>query len=167
MNKAKLIIFMGISGSGKSSLASRFADEFNYEFVEADDFHSQQAKALMSNNITITDDMRQHWISRIIARLKLLNNHNVVMAYSGLKAAHRQQFRQLDFDVSFIFLSGQESTISHRLAQRNNHFVNQDFVGSQLNDLETPSTEELDTHVVNIDQSLDDVYQSAKQLLSV
>ena len=61
----RLIIVMGVSGSGKSTVARELAAKLSYEFVEADDFHSEQAKQRMSKGLPLTDDMRLPWVNRI------------------------------------------------------------------------------------------------------
>ena len=58
----KLVIVMGVSGCGKSTVGKQLADDLDYEFIEADDFHSVAAKQHMANGIPLTDSMREPWL---------------------------------------------------------------------------------------------------------
>ncbi len=161
--KAKLIIVMGVSGTGKSCLAENLADQLNHEFVEADDFHTTEAKQLMSAGSSITDHMRQDWVNRLCRHLTHLSKQgkSVVLAYSGLKAKHRMQFRHLNFDACFLWLSGDSQLIAKRMSERQNHFVKASFLEQQLKDMEYPTDKESDIHTINIDGDLTSVYTQA------
>ena len=102
--KLNLIIVMGVSGTGKSTIAQEIAKRLGYAYVEADDFHTINAKYLMAKNIPLTDVIREPWLARIskeITSLYFMKKH-VVLAYSGLKALHRDKFRQLNYKTNFI-----------------------------------------------------------------
>ncbi|MFB1033748.1 MAG: gluconokinase, partial [Sinobacterium sp.] len=114
----KLIIVMGVSGCGKSTIGKQLADDLGYEFIEADDFHSVAAKQQMANGIPLTDTMREPWLERLTQHLcqgKLVDS---VLAYSGLRRRHRQLFRELGFSTLFIHLTAEIDIISHRMSQR-------------------------------------------------
>jgi len=69
-NLSYLLIIMGVSGCGKSTLAQRLAAQLGYEYIEADDFHSTQAKSQMALGTPLTDELRLPWITRLCDELK-------------------------------------------------------------------------------------------------
>jgi len=158
-----LFIVMGVSGSGKSSIAQSLADEFALTFVEADNFHSQQAKELMANNIALDDEMRKPWVDAIIKSLEALhknknkNKKNVVLAFSGLKVLHRNLLRNTRYKCHFFYLEGNKETLMSRLINRKNHFFSPSLLDSQLEAMQPPLRSEQDISFININNSLDDV----------
>ena len=152
--KPMLFIVMGVSGSGKSSLAKEVADEFSITFLDADDFHSEQAKKHMAANKPLTDDMRKPWLKAIITHLQslYLQGKSVVLAYSGLKAEHRKLFRELSFGCHFFCLTGDKKLIASRMSQREGHFFSPELLDSQFDAMEFPSLNETDVSVVHIDR---------------
>lgn len=147
-----LVIVMGVSGTGKSSVARQLADEFSLTYLDADTFHSEQAKARMANNQPLTDDMRRPWLARIVQHLSLLNKQgkSVVLAYSGLKRAHRQLFNQLPFVTHFFCLTGHKSIIAKRIKARENHFFSAQLLDSQLASFEAPLASEDNVVLIDI-----------------
>jgi len=157
----QLIVIMGVSGSGKSSIAQQLADDMECEFVEADDFHSQEAKQQMAENVPLTDVMRTPWVAAIIKELTSLHQlgKDIVLAYSGLKHHHRNQFRAINDNCHFFYLSGTRSNILSRLKNRNFHFFNSDLLDSQYDAMEVPQSDEKDVCVINVDSNLTDIYR--------
>lgn len=163
----KLVVVMGVSGSGKSTVALQLALALNFTFLDADDFHSPEAKQSMSQNIALTDEMRLPWISSIcyaLARYRQ-NNESIVLAFSGLKAKYRAPFRTLDFAASFILLNGSEKLISKRLQARKNHFANEKLLTSQINTLELPLKSELDIVILDISLSVDRLVSTISKII--
>lgn len=150
-----LFIVMGVSGTGKSSLAKQMAEELSLVFVDADDFHSAQAKKYMAENNPLTDEMRAPWLKRVIAHLVLLSQQgkSVVIAYSGLKSAHRNLFRDLAFSCHFFYLSASKEVIAKRMAQRKNHFFSLPLLDSQFEAMEPPLLSEVDISTINIERA--------------
>jgi gluconokinase len=157
-----LVVIMGVSGSGKSSVAKSVAANCNMEFIEADDLHSMDAKASMASGIPLTDELREPWISSICTFIKTLTKQqqSCVLACSGLKSAHRQRFRALGVPVRFLFLDGDEEVIKSRLGNREDHFFPTKLLKSQFESLERPQNEQ-DVININIDQSLSAVQTQA------
>lgn len=164
-----LIIVMGISGTGKSSIASLLAKRFGYRFIEADDFHDAGAKNQMSKGIGLSDEQRQEWVDRLSSFLSQLSkdNEDIVLAYSGLKARHRQQFRELPFNTDFVLLEGDETVIKSRIERRQGHFVDTSFLNSQLQDMEWPTENEHDVCTLNVDRGFELTYKDACLLFRV
>ena len=151
-SRLKLIIVMGVSGCGKSSLGRTLAQDLAYRFIEADDYHSSEAKAHMAAGKPLTDDMREPWLQRLISTISAEPRDNTVMAYSGLRRKHRQRFRELGFDTLFIHLYGEQDLIMHRMRQRQDHFMPTSLLASQYSALELPDAE---PDVVTLDIALD------------
>jgi len=141
----RLIIVMGVSGSGKTVLAKKIAKTYSYDFIEADDFHSKEAKVHMASGKPLTDVMREPWIQCLLAELSTKHaiNKNVVLAYSGLKKEHRERFRQLPFEknVMFLVLEGSRSLMKSRMRKRKNHFMPESLLDSQFDAMENPRGE--------------------------
>ena len=138
-----LLIIMGVSGCGKTTAAKTISHKLNYTYIEADDFHSQQAKMFMQQGIALTDEQRLPWIESICTALKEQYNEgkHCVLAYSGLRADHREKFKHLGFNCQFIYLKAEQSVIAARLAERNSHFFNPKLLASQFDSLQSPENE--------------------------
>jgi len=138
---ARLFIVMGVSGAGKSTLAHAIAEHYGYRYLDADDFHSEQAKAHMHSGQPLTDEMRAPWIERICAHLRELANQDqtLVLAFSGLKKSHRDPLRQCGIDTHFLFLDGDAETIAQRISARQGHFMSPRLLDSQFASLERPN----------------------------
>lgn len=147
-----LIIVMGVSGCGKSTVARNIAEQFFMDFVEADDFHSASNKQIMASGIALTDELREPWIDSICNHLVSLKakNVNVVMSYSGLRKMQREKFRHLGFKTLFLFLNGNEILIRERLTSRKDHFFSPSLLSSQFRTLQCPLTDN-ETDVISID----------------
>ena len=146
-----LFIVMGVSGTGKSSLAQKMADELSLVFVDADDFHSKQAKKHMAENKPLTDEMRKPWLADILTHLNSLyqQGKSVALAYSGLKSAHRQLFRELSFNSHFFYLIADKDVIAKRIVQRESHFFSPDLLASQFLAMQAPLLSETDVSPIN------------------
>jgi len=161
-----LLIVMGVSGSGKTTLGQALAAHFNIAFLDADDFHSIEARQQMAHGIPLTDTQRAPWIS--VLREKLASQRqqhlSTVLAFSGLKAAYREQLRHSGMTTVFIFLQSEKADIAHRLAVRQNHFMNPALLDSQFETLEDTSNES-DVLSINSKGSPADVLQRALEAI--
>lgn len=151
---------MGVSGSGKSTIAAQVANDFDYDYIDADDFHSDEAKAKMSASEPLTDELRNEWMQRLTLFLSKESQQDkpLVLAHSCLKKVHRNMLRTVGFQCHFFFLDGSEALISERMKNRNGHFFPMSLLRSQFQALEHPKLsqrvrEELDISLVNIEQS--------------
>ena len=162
MTQPYLIISMGISGSGKSTLAKQLAKQLKFSFYEADDFHSAENKAWMAAGKALTDDMRAPWIQSLCETIKK-NNNNCVLAYSGLKRAHRAKFSEIGFKTLFIHLQGSKELIARRMQQRAGHFMPASLLDSQIASME-PALDEPDIITVSIDDAIKNIVANATQI---
>lgn len=163
MNQPYLIISMGVSGSGKSTLAEQLAESLQLPFLEADDFHSDDNKAHMAAGKPLTDAMREPWINNICHHITS-KGQNCVLAYSGLRRAHRQRFRALGFKTLFIYLHGEKSLIAKRMNARNNHFMPTTLLDSQFAAMEPPENEP-DMVILDIDMKITELTAQARNIV--
>src|SRR5690606_29951464 len=87
----RVVVLMGVSGSGKTTTARALAETWPAVFLDADDFHSEEARARMASGQPLTDAMRQPWVARIVAELqrRVAAGERVALAFSGLRRRHR------------------------------------------------------------------------------
>ena len=84
-----VIILFGVSGCGKSLIGNQLSKDLQFEFIEGDDFHSNENIKKMKNNIPLNDDDREAWLDKINNELNKLKNKNVVIACSALKEMYK------------------------------------------------------------------------------
>lgn len=156
---------MGVSGSGKTVIGKKLANELKKstlcEFLDADDFHSKQAKQRMAANLPLDDAMRKPWVAAIVSKLTDLceKGINVVLAFSGLKFQHRHCLRKLAFNTHFYYLHGDINIIRTRMLARKNHFFKPELLTSQFLAMEKAHQEENDITIIDVSGELMDVYQ--------
>ncbi|MBN6149229.1 gluconokinase [Xanthomonas sp. AmX2] len=162
LHTAEAIVVMGVSGSGKTSVAQALAAHYGYLFLDADDFHSDAARAHMAGGQPLTDAMRAPWVAALAAQLRerVADGQALVLAFSGLRRAHRQQLRDSGVPLRFVFLHAAAHVIAQRLAHRSGHFMPVSLLDSQFDTLELP-LEERDVISVDVDKPFDAVVADA------
>lgn len=153
--KPQAIVVIGVAGSGKSTVAREVAVRLAWDYVDADDFHTADARTQMASGLPLTDAQREPWVQRIEAELqrRARQRCGMVVAFSGLRAAHRQRLRSSGIPIRFVFLDAAPAVIAARLAARTNHFMPGALLASQLEALEIP-TAEPDVVTVNVEGPL-------------
>lgn len=133
-----LLVVMGVSGVGKSTIATEVAKRSGFIFLDADDLHSDEAIAQMSQGIPLTDKQREPWIQRIYRQLcdYRSDNANCILAYSGLKQQHREIIFSSYQHRAGVLLTAGEQVINKRLANRREHFMSPQLLSSQIADME-------------------------------
>jgi gluconokinase len=146
---------MGVSGSGKSSVAAALAERFRLALLEADDLHPPENRARMAAGMPLTDAMRDPWIDRICAalRLRFEQGEDCVLACSALRKAHRLRIRSQGFVTLFLHLQGDRHLIAGRLQERRGHYFPAGLLDSQFLDLE-PTADEPDVIALDIGPGL-------------
>ncbi len=136
--KKQNFIVLGVSGSGKSSVAKHLALYCKLNFVEADKFHTTLNKKKMTQGIALTEFDRRPWLVKVIRFLKLRKRNNWVLACSALKASHREMFLNEFKNTSFIWLDSTYKNIVKRIKKRKNHFFSSKLIKSQFDTFEKP-----------------------------
>jgi gluconokinase len=139
-----ILVIMGVSGSGKSTVAKPLAARLGWTFQEGDDLHPPANIAKMKAGIALTDADRAPWLDAIAAwidRQAALDAPGVVTC-SALKRAYRDMLDKGRPQVRFIYLRGVESLIAARMEAREGHFMPPALLDSQFADLEPPADDE-------------------------
>lgn len=137
---ASVILVMGVSGSGKSTIGMALAEALGAVFLDADAYHSQANIARMHAGHPLDDAAREPWLHRVHAAVveERRAGRQVVFACSALKAAYREVlFHGID-DAVVVHLDVDRTTLDHRLRARHGHFMPAGLLDSQLADLEAP-----------------------------
>ena len=134
-----IILMMGVSGSGKTTVGLELAKALGWPFYDGDDFHPESNVAKMAAGQPLTDDDRWPWICGIAEEMEkvLARGENGVFACSALKQAHRRRMQRAG-DVRIVFMKGDAATIGARLAARAHRFMPASLLPSQFAALEVP-----------------------------
>ncbi|MEG4283153.1 gluconokinase [Microcoleus sp. A006_D1] len=135
-----IVIVMGVSGSGKTTVGKLLAESLNWDFSDADDFHPSANIEKMSKGIPLEDADRLPWLLQLQATIDrwLLENKNVVLACSALKASYREMLYRDKQRMKIVYLKGNFELFAARLKNRENHYMKADLLSSQLDTLEEP-----------------------------
>lgn len=137
-----VIVLMGVSGSGKTTIGKILAEQLGWTFIEGDDYHPAANVEKLRQGIPLTDDDRRPWLAAIRGRLDEAceRGENVVLACSALKHAYQEYLEQHDpACVHYVYLTGSEELLRERLAARKGHFMNPGLLHSQFEALEAPT----------------------------
>jgi gluconokinase len=138
------LIVMGVSGSGKSTVADALAKRLGWRYEDGDRFHPPGNVAKMSAGHPLTDQDRLPWLQAIANEIDRVcrQGERAVIACSALKRAYRDILLHGRGDVRFVFLKGTQDLIAGRLAARKGHFMPPDLLASQFRTLEPPAAGE-------------------------
>ena len=134
-----VIIIIGVTGSGKTTVGKLLARSLGWKFYEGDEFHSPASIDKMKRGVPLNDQDRMPWLLAIRGLISELieRQENAVIACSALKAAYRKILR-VGKDVVFVYLKAEIPLIQERLKGRSGHFMNPALVQSQFELLEKP-----------------------------
>jgi carbohydrate kinase (thermoresistant glucokinase family) len=139
-----VIVVMGVSGSGKSTIASMLAHRLQWTYEDGDWFHPKSNVEKMHHGEPLTDEDRWPWLRAIAAwidKTRQAGGHGIV-ACSALKRAYRDVLVGDRPDVQLVFLKGDRDLIARRIAARNGHFMPSSLLDSQFATLEEPKADE-------------------------
>ena len=147
------VVFIGVSGCGKSTVAALFARAAGARLVEADDFHPPASIARMSAGEPLTDEDRAGWLDAIADRIAqaTARGEALVLACSALKRAYRDRLRRADPGLVFVLLDGSRELLAARIGARRGHFMPPGLLESQLATLERPDPREERCVTVSVD----------------
>lgn len=139
-----VVVVMGVSGCGKTTIAAGIADALGWDLLEGDAFHPAANIAKMQAGTPLTDADRWPWLRAIAVRAAELRARGVscVVACSALKRAYRDVLRDGAADVALVYLRGDKALIAARLAARRDHFMPPGLLDSQFATLEAPGLDE-------------------------
>ena len=139
-----VIVVMGVSGSGKTTVAEALARRLRCDFAEGDAFHPEANVAKMRAGIPLDDQDREPWLDAIAAWIAQVRDSGkrCVVACSALKRAYRRRLAAGHDDVRFVYLQGDYDLIAGRLARRRGHYMPPALLRSQFDALEEPGREE-------------------------
>ncbi|WP_157556405.1 gluconokinase [Nocardia acidivorans] len=149
-----IVVVMGVSGSGKSTVAAMLADELGWDLLEGDDLHPPANVAKMAAGQPLTDIDRQPWLAAIAAWMAdhLATGRSGLVTCSALKHSYRDTLRHATIgrsgDITFLLLSGTREELRARVTARKDHFMPPGLLDSQLDTLEPPTPDE---HIIAIE----------------
>ena len=134
-----VVIVMGVTGAGKTTVGRLLAERSGWEFADADDFHPPSNVEKMRQGIPLNDNDRRPWLEQLRNQVThwLAAQRNVVLACSALKRSYRQEL-EVGPEVRFVYLRGSANLIADRLRSRHGHFAGEQILAGQFADLEEP-----------------------------
>jgi gluconokinase len=150
------LIVMGVSGSGKSTIADHLAARLGWRYEDGDRFHPPSNVAKMSAGQPLTDEDRWPWLQAIADEIERAckAGQRLVIACSALKRSYRDILVHGRIDIRIVFLNGPQELIADRLAARKGHFMPPGLLASQFKTLEPPQPNEQPV-TVSIDASVE------------
>jgi gluconokinase len=159
-----IVIIMGTTGAGKTTIGTMLAKQLNWEFADADNFHPPASIEKMSRGIPLNDADRAPWLAAMRkAILKwIAAGKNVVLACSALKRAYRDELRPSP-EVKIIYLKGTYTLFAERIRHRRGHFAGEQILAGQFADLEEPD----DAITVDAAESPDEIVAGIRKQLGL
>jgi carbohydrate kinase (thermoresistant glucokinase family) len=147
------VVVMGVSGSGKTTVAAMLAGRLDVHFLEGDDLHPPANVEKMRGGTPLTDEDRWPWLRAIAKRIDEWRaaGEGGVVTCSALKRAYREVIVGERPEVTLVYLKGSRELIQRRLAQRHEHFMPAALLDSQFKTLEEPGPDE---HPIVVDVAL-------------
>lgn len=155
-------VLMGVSGSGKSAVATGVAQQLQAAFLDGDFLHPKSNILKMASGHALNDDDRKPWLvalNNAIFAMQRTNGISLVVS-SALKKSYRDILREGNHNLYFIYLKGDAVVIEERLKARKGHFFKPEMLKSQFDALQEPSADEPDVQVVDIRPSLENVIEN-------
>jgi gluconokinase len=149
-----ILLVMGTTGSGKTTIGEMLAKRLGWLFLDADDFHSAANKLKMHRGIPLTDADRGPWLAAIHDELlrQSLQGRNVILACSALKQEYRDELHAR-VDMQIVYLKGSETVLREHIESRHGHFAGESLLPSQLATLEEPT----DALVVDVSHTPEEI----------
>lgn len=157
-----IILIMGPTGAGKTTVGSLLAAQIGWEFVDGDSFHPPANLEKMKRGIPLGDADRLPWLKEIHCAMAqwLAANRNVVLTCSALKRAYRELLG-VGPRVHLVYLKGNFDLILQRLQERKGHFATEEILAGQFADLEAPA----DAVIADIRSSPEEIVTSIRSQL--
>ena len=136
-----IVLLMGVSGVGKTTIGQALAGQLQWRFADADDYHPASNVAKMRAGIALDDADRAPWLDLLHDAIVgwITAGQSVVLACSALKEAYREKLL-VGPEVKLVYLHGDFSVIAQRLTTRHGHYMNPELLRSQFDTLEVPES---------------------------
>ncbi|BAS49373.1 carbohydrate kinase [Aggregatibacter actinomycetemcomitans NUM4039] len=167
MATGKSIILMGVSSTGKTSVGTEVARRLGIKLIDGDDLHPRANIIKMGEGHPLNDEDRAPWLERIRdAAFSLEQKSEVgIIVCSALKKKYRDQIRDGNRNVKFLFLQGSYDVILERMRQRKGHYMKESMLKSQFDTLEVPGADEPDVIAIDINAPFEEVVARCVQAL--
>jgi gluconokinase len=158
-----IVLLMGVSGAGKTTIGQLLASEQGWEFVDGDDYHPPKNVEKMRTGTPLTDADRSPWLETLRALIedRIAKKENMILACSALKQSYRR-ILQVTPEVKTVYLKGTAEILRQRLRARHGHYMSERMLDSQLETLEPPD----DAMVVNVDRPPAEIVTEIRRRLS-
>jgi gluconokinase len=138
-----ILILMGVSGVGKTTIGKLLSERTGWPFEDADDYHSEENKRKMAAGIPLTDADRAPWLRALHERMVEYRNkgENAIFACSALKEQYRNLLSEgfAPYEMRFVYLYAPANVIAERMKLRHHPYMNADLLQSQIATLEEPA----------------------------
>ncbi|SDR50628.1 gluconate kinase, SKI family [Rhizobiales bacterium GAS191] len=153
-----VLVLMGVSGAGKTTIATLLAKRLGWPYRDADEFHPKANIDKMKSGVPLTDEDRWPWLRAIAAWIdeERANGRHAVVTCSALKRSYREIIIGDRRDVRLVFLKGDKGLLAQRLKARHGHFMPPALLKSQFDDLEEPGPAE-NPVTVSVDATPDEI----------
>jgi gluconokinase len=158
-----IVILMGVSGSGKTTIGQLLAKDLGWSFYEGDDFHSERNVSKMREGVPLSDEDRVPWLDAIHQLIQDLINKSqrAVITCSALKQNYREWIAEGHSQVALVYLRGNYALIHPRLQLRTQHFMKADLLATQFLALEEPH----EVPFVDVSQAPEVIVEQIKRML--
>ncbi|WNM60199.1 gluconokinase [Candidatus Nitrospira neomarina] len=158
-----IVILMGVSGSGKTTIGQLLARNLGWSFYEGDDFHSARNVSKLQGGIPLSEEDRLPWLFAIhqLVHDLISQSQRAVITCSALKQAYRKLITEGRPQVSLVYLRGNYALIHPRLQSRTGHFMKADLLASQFTALEEPH----DVPFIDVSQPPEVIAEQIKRML--
>lgn len=153
--KCKVVVLMGVTGSGKSTVGELLSQQLAWDYYDADDFHPSANVKKMADGIPLEDEDRWPWLEGLATEIGtwIQGERGAILACSALKESYRRLLVGERAEVCIVHLKGQRELIAARLAERVDHYMPASLLDSQFQTLEEPQ----DALVVDIDATPEEI----------
>jgi gluconokinase len=145
-----IVVMMGVTGAGKTTVGSLLAAQLGWEFADADAFHPKANVEKMSHGIALTDADRAPWLAAMRSAIErwLSQKKSAVLACSALKRSYRRELL-ISPDVRLVYLRGDYDSVANQLRLRHGHFATESILADQFSTLEEPE----DAVIIDVGQA--------------
>jgi gluconokinase len=159
-----IILIMGVTAAGKTTVGRALAEQLHWRFADADDYHSAANVAKMRAGVPLTDEDRAPWLQSLRSAILgwIAARGNVVLACSALKASYRD-ILIVSPEVKLVYLRITEELAAARLAARHGHYMNPALLRSQFETLEEPR----DALILDAGQSTQQIVTGIRQAFAI